>query len=295
VAGSTRVVWALYALVTAAIVVTYSRVPPEQTYHVSHGGIGGGLGRALVYVNFPVALVAIAIVAIAADRLRRRAADGLALAAFALCAVVAWPGVVDQGDLDAKLVNVVPAIGVGLALALSLAARDEAVSLGRARAAAAIVLLALSIPWIAAELGEHVGLGVFLSGQPRLHGADPLPHAAVHLGEHHGFNGVLLALTALLLWPALGRMRRPRFREATRAYLGLLLVYGLVNGAQDFWTEQVVKRGWVEREIPGALEPRLAPVWAVMIALAAVVVAIDVARTRRQTQRQADHQAIIAT
>jgi hypothetical protein len=133
-AGSTRIVWALWGLATAAIVVTYSRVSPDELYHVSHEGIPGGLGRALVFVDFPIALVAPAIAAIAADRLRTKRADALLLVAVALCAVVTWPGVVDQADLDAKLVNVLPAIGVVLVLAVSLAAPDERNRIGVARA-----------------------------------------------------------------------------------------------------------------------------------------------------------------
>lgn len=290
-----RAVWMLWGLATAAIVVTYSRVSPDDLYHVSHGGIAGGLGRALVFVNYPIALVALAIAAIAADRLRRPAGDVLAVVAGGFCAVVIWPGVVDQGDLDAKLVNVLPAIGVGLVLALSLAIRDESHRLGAPRVAAALVLAVLSIPWIAAELGAHVGLGIFLSGQLRVHGSDPTAHPAVHLGDHHGLNGVLLVLTALLLWPLLGGMRRRPLRGVTRAYLGLMISYGLVNAANDFWLEQVVKRGWTDREIPSGLEPRLAPIWAAIVALAAGVVAIDVARTKRKGQQDASHHAIIAT
>jgi hypothetical protein len=294
-AGSTRIVWALWGLATAAIVVTYSRVSPDELYHVSHEGIPGGLGRALVFVDFPIALVAPAIAAIAADRVRTKRADALLLVAVALCAVVTWPGVVDQADLDAKLVNVLPAIGVVLVLAVSLTAPDERNRIGVARATAALVLFALSIPWIAAEVGAHVGVGVFLSGELRVHGSDPAPHPAVHLGDHHGLNGVLLAVTALLLWPALARMRRRRLLEVTRAYLGLMLAYGLVNAANDLWLEQVVKRGWTDREIPSGLEPRLAPIWAAIVLLAAAIVAIDLLRTRRRRQRDAGAQAIIAT
>ena len=67
------------------------------------------------------------------------------------------------------------------------------------------MLLLLSPPWIAAELGFFLNrvpiLGrIYLSGQYRREqpGLPPsLP--AVHHGDHHGLNGVLLVLTALLL------------------------------------------------------------------------------------------------
>ena len=54
-------VWMLFAVVTTEILVTYSRVPASELYHVSGSGIEGGLSRALVFLNFPVALVALAI------------------------------------------------------------------------------------------------------------------------------------------------------------------------------------------------------------------------------------------
>ena len=34
-----------------------------------------------------------------------------------------------------------------------------------------------------------------------------------------------------------------------------MLAYGSVNLAQDFWLEQVVKRGWTDEAIPSALRP----------------------------------------
>ena len=83
------------------------------------GGLDGAASRVVVFLGFPVALIAIAVLGLAADRLlasglagpRRRAVSGTALVAFALCATVVWPGVVDQGDLDAKPVNALAAVG----------------------------------------------------------------------------------------------------------------------------------------------------------------------------------------
>src|ERR687887_834772 len=93
------VLWAMFGLVAAEIVVTYSRVPPAKLYSVSGTGLGAGLGRALVFLNFPVALAALPVIALATDRLRRRPlALGAAVVAAGLCAVVFWPGVVDQHD-----------------------------------------------------------------------------------------------------------------------------------------------------------------------------------------------------
>jgi hypothetical protein len=51
----------LFAVVTTEILVTYSRVPARELYHVSGSGIEGGLSRALIFVNFPVALLALGV------------------------------------------------------------------------------------------------------------------------------------------------------------------------------------------------------------------------------------------
>jgi len=173
--GEPLVVWAMWAVVLAMIFVTYWRLPPDtpeatdDLYHVSGNGIVGGLSRVLVELNFPVALVAILVMLVALDALSS-AAWALAGPAIALCAVVAGPGVVDQDDLDARLVNTIPALGVGLALGLTVAAGRRAgwsvagrLPLDPVRLGIAVVVLVLSIPWIAAELGVFLPDGVFIN------------------------------------------------------------------------------------------------------------------------------------
>jgi hypothetical protein len=263
----------MWAVVVVLIVVTYSRLDPAELYHVSGTGIRGGLSRALVELNFPIALVAIAIVLVALDALPP-GARWLAWAAIALCAVVAWPGVVDQGDLDARWVNAIPAVGVGLAVGLTISAALRAgtgiaprLPLDAIRVATAVVALIASIPWIAAELGFYLPEGVWIMERPGRE-ADGAFIAAVHLGHHHGLDGTLVALSALLL-------SRPRLRPGpratvTRLYVSLAFAYGAVNMTQDYWNEQLVKRGWLDRKIPSALEPRLAWIWLVVLGLAAV-------------------------
>src|SRR5262249_19252443 len=117
--GEVIVVWALVAGFLAAIFTTYWRLPAADLYHTSGEGLRGGAGRALVQTNFPsVSLVAIALVLIAASALPRTA-WWLAAPAIALCLVTAWPGQVKQSDLDARAVNVIPALGVALAVLLT--------------------------------------------------------------------------------------------------------------------------------------------------------------------------------
>jgi hypothetical protein len=88
------VVWMLFAVVTIEVIVTYSRIPARELYHVSGSGIEGGLSRALVFVNFPVALVALAVLAPLHERPAGRFSGATAILAAILCAAVFWPGVV---------------------------------------------------------------------------------------------------------------------------------------------------------------------------------------------------------
>jgi hypothetical protein len=269
-------VWMLFAVVTAEVVVTYSRIPHGELYHVSGSGIEGGLSRALVFLNFPVALVTLAVLGLIYTRLPGRSYRAIAILAAVLSAAVFWPGIVSQADLDARPVNAVAAIGVLLALMLTGVVANRG-GLSRRpwhtadwlRAALAIVLLVAALPWLAADLGLYSNgvpllgklfqSGQFLPERPGLPNFAP----AVHHGHHHGMDGFLLVLTALLL------SRRVARRAALAAYLSLMFCYGVANFANDFWIEQVVKRGWTRWEIPNVTEPRVSIAWS-LIVIAAV-------------------------
>jgi hypothetical protein len=268
--GEALATWALWALVALCVVVTYSRLDPAVTYHVSRDGVAGGLSRTLTFLNFPFALVAIGLVLIAVAALPPRAWWAGA-PAIGLCATI--PLFNDQADLDARWGNVVPAIGVAVALALTVAAtRRAGGSFARrrlwdgARLVVAGLVLLVSLPWISAELGFHFPGDLFMGEE--LGREDGTTIAAVHLGHHHGFDGALLVLTGLLL----SRVVVPdgRLRLAVQCYLGLMLAYGAVNCVQDAWNEQLVKRGWTETAIPSALLPSLTPIWLVVAGLAVV-------------------------
>ena len=60
--------------------------------------------------------------------------------------------------------------------------------------------------------------------------------------------------------------------------VSLMAVYGATNIVQDFWHEQVVKRGWTEWDVPAATEPRLHVIWLLMLAGAAALYALGFAR-----------------
>jgi hypothetical protein len=259
----------MWAVLTGVVVATYSRVEPAETYHVSHEGLAGGLSRAVTLVNFPIALVAVALALIAMAVLPA-AAWWAAGPAIGLCATI--PFFVDQDDLDARWVNAIPAAGVVGALLLTAAATRRAGAAfappqawdGR-RLGLGVVVALLSLPWIAAELGAHFPGDVFMGEEPGLE-KDGTTIAAVHLGHHHGTDGALLVLTALLL----SRMplKRGKLRAVTLAYLGTMLAYGGVNFTQDAWNEQIVKRGWTDAGIPSALLPGAKPIWGVVLGLA---------------------------
>jgi hypothetical protein len=259
----------MWVALTAAVLATYSWVDPAETYHVSRDGLAGGLSRAVTFLNFPVALVAIALILVAMAVLPT-AAWWAAAPALAMCATI--PLFNEQSNLDAHWGNAIPALGVLIALGLTVAAARRA---GGARGPrrpwdawrtglAAIVVL-VSLPWITAELGFHFP-GDFFMGEELGREKDGTLIAAVHLGHHHGTDGALLVLTALLLSRI--AVQPIRLRVATFAYLGLMLSYGGVNFVQDAWNEQLFKRGSTDLSIPSALLPGVTAIWGVVLALA---------------------------
>jgi hypothetical protein len=263
------VVWSMFAAATTAVIVTYSRLPPEQLYNVTGTGfVHGGLSRALVYVNFPVGLAALAMLLVQADRmtLERRLA---AVAAVVLWIPVFSSRVLSQEHLDATWRNAIPAAGVALAAFLTLttpAVRPAIVRGDRLRVAVGAALTLLALPWIAAELGFGFAnvpvLGqIFQTQELRLQPGPYYAHPAVHYGDHHGLEGLLLVITALLLSRMLGAIRSRRLHAAAGLGCALLIAYGIGNIANDFWLEQVVKRYWTTTLLPNVLEPRLNVGW----------------------------------
>jgi len=256
--------WALVAVFAVTTFVTYTRVPPEDLYNVSREGVAGGASRVLVYLNFPVAFVAIGILLVCLEVLRERGVRVLGFVGIALCAVAAVPGVLDQDDLDARVVNVVPALGIGVAAALTVLYTHDpdwtwARPAGRLRIAVAVAFGLIAIPWLFAETGFY-GPGPIMSQE--------IPPGetehAVHLGGHHGLYGVIMVLSALML----SRVAR---RAVTSALLALLFAYGGTLAAEDFWHEQIQKRGTSDWTFPSALSPGLKWVWLGVVLAAAAV------------------------
>jgi hypothetical protein len=282
-------IWAVLALVVLdgiAVIATYSRFPTSLLYNVHHSDtVAAGFGRELVALNFPFALVGIALVGLAWPRLHGRLRIA-GVAAIALCAVVYFA--VDQSDLDVKPLNAVPALGLALAVALLLAVgvSDARYVRGdRLRIGIAAVLLFFCAPLIAAELGFFLDgvpfLGWFfetgrLTTQPGVAGL----HHAVHHGQHHGWEATMLSLTAL----AFSRLPRPRVLDV---YLALMLAYGVGNLVNDDWLEQVVKRGWTNHEMPSLLVPAANWGWAAVLVGALAIWRLWFRQTRRTTPAEA--------
>jgi hypothetical protein len=277
-------VWGLFSVVAVALFFTYARLPAASLYHVSESGVVGGASRALVFAGYPFALVAVSLAWIAAARIRRPLGTATAVVATTLCATVGFPGVIDQSNLDARPVNALAGLGALLTLGLTVwaladggpgdSARFHRADWARVVAAAVVVFAAT--PWIWAELGFYVSnapvLGsVFLAGQvkPSL-GSEPSLHA-VHLGHHHGMDGALLALSALLLSRVPARMPRKSEGTALAAYVSLMLAYGLANALQDDWNEQLVKRGTLGSKLPSVIRPAPSPAWAGILLGAAAI------------------------
>ena len=281
--GEIYAVWILFGLATIAVFETYWRFAAGALEGQPQRACGRGEPR----LRVPQLLAGPGGDRRPADRRRPaglRRARLLAYLSLVLCATVAIPGVQTPGDLDPKWSNSPAVIGVCLAVALtvwaSLGGRPEAVRTrvagDVARLGVGLVSLFFAAPYIAAELGFFLDgvpvLGwIFQTGRLRAEPGGGYIHAAVHHGHHHGLDGFLLTVTALLLSRLLGGIRSRGLRPLTAAYLALMVVYGLTNEAQDEWVEQVVKRGWTDWQIPDVLEPSPSLAWATMIACAAIV------------------------
>ena len=273
--------WLVYLSVIPVALVTYTRLPPLSTYHFDATGfVDGGLSRTLTELNYPVAMAAIPMAAIAYGRLGGRRAGAVALTAVALCLVAFVPGVVSVSDLTARWINAPAAVGCALALALSIAAIRTAgghVSPQRApwdtvRLVLGVAVLVWSVPWLFAVFGSYASDAPLIGSIYRAH--QPTPGepalASVHFGLHEGLAGSQMVLAALLISRTLYTIGGyPRIRTATSLYLGLMFAYGGIVCLNDGWNEQLVKRGTVDFQLPYLLTPKFEVGWGLLL-LAAV-------------------------
>jgi hypothetical protein len=283
--------WAMWLVVCAATWATNARIPVSSLYGVHGAGVVSAAGRVVVLLGWPVALAAIPLMAVAVERFlayprsqgATRMVEAGSVVSIALCLTIAWPGAQQASRLDARFVNAPAAVGVAIAFGLTmyvLATTGKGVRLPRTRAAVSwtavfLVLLFLSLPWLLANLGYYTG---DIPGLHRLFMSKQVlpepghPHLrAVHLGNHEGIDGVLLAITAVVLVRTLGEMARTWRRTALAAYLSVLLVYGLGVALGDGWHEQIVKRGWTAWRVPNVLHPSASWAWLVVLVAALLV------------------------
>jgi hypothetical protein len=283
--------WAMWLAVCGATWATNARISVSLLYGFHGQGIVPAAGRVVVLLGWPVALAAIPLLAVSVERFlasphSRRSAPVVVVASLvsvALCVTIAWPGAQQASHLDAKFVNAPAAVGVAIAFGVTmyvLAATGRGDRLPRTRTAVVwtavfVAILLLSIPWLLANLGYYVGdvpglRSLFMSEQVVPEPGNPHLRA-VHLGNHEGIDGVLLAITAVVLMRTLGRIAAGARRTALAVYLSVLLVYGLGVALADGWHEQIVKRGWTSWRVPSVLHPAAAWAWLVLLAVALLV------------------------
>jgi hypothetical protein len=255
-------VWALFALAALAVLITYSRVPPAELYNTSVGGLRGGAGRTLVFLNYPLALVAVAIIVVCADRL----ADGRR-------GIIAAPASSTR-ETSTRSPSTSCRRSASRSPWRSRSPSGPTAGLRRRRAIGYVWCwrsrLVLAIPWFFAEAGFYAPDPIYADERPETTSGEQTL-AAVHLGFHHGTAGVELALAALLLSRTIARFTQRRLAVAASAYVSLMLAYGIANAVQDAWGEQVVKRGWTTAAIPSLLLPSLSPWWALIVAATVLV------------------------
>jgi hypothetical protein len=280
--------WAMWIVVCAATWATNARIPVSLLYGFHGAGIVSAAGRVIVLLGWPVALGAIPLMAVAVERFlayphspRSAHVVGVAsVVSILLCVTIAWPGAQKGSHLDAKFINAPAAVGVAIAFGLTIFVvlrTGRGVALPRTRVAVAwaavfLVILLLSLPWLLANLGYYAGdvpglRWLFMSEQVVPEPGNPHLRA-VHLGNHEGIDGVLLAITAVVLMRTLRAMARSARRTVLAAYLSLLLVYGLGVALADGWHEQIVKRGWTAWRVPNALHPSASWAWLVVLVAA---------------------------
>jgi hypothetical protein len=84
------------------------------------------------------------------------------------------------------------------------------------------------------------------------------------------------------------RVRVVRLLLAT--YLSLMTAYAVGNMANDFWTEQVWKRGWTNRQFSDVLQPAVSVAWGLIVLGAALLLAMSIesqhSRMGRLAQRR---------
>ncbi|MFX1450588.1 MAG: hypothetical protein ACFFCM_07085 [Promethearchaeota archaeon] len=109
-----------------------------------------------------------------------------------------------------------------------------------------------ALPWLFAIHGIFIsdisGLNlIFLGGQPGILGTNPFDYIypSVHLGLHHGTDGYLHISYAIIFSILIFKMKNPVIRNISIFGMGFLASYGLIAYLEDFFHEQIIKRGFI--------------------------------------------------
>ncbi|MFX0136674.1 MAG: hypothetical protein ACFFDN_23755 [Candidatus Hodarchaeota archaeon] len=117
-----------------------------------------------------------------------------------------------------------------------------------------VIILGLAfffaLPWLFAIHGVFISdipvLNlIFLGSQPGILGTNPFDYIypSVHLGLHHGTDGYLHISYATLFSILVFKMKQPLIRNISIFGMGFLASYGLIAYLEDFFHEQIIKRG----------------------------------------------------
>ena len=131
------------------------------------------------------------------------------------------------------------------------------------------------IPWILANAGFYAGdipglRSIFMSKQILPEPGHPTLHA-VHLGNHEGIDGILLAATALGCGACCRRCGPLDCAASSASTSRCSSPTGSLVALNDGWNEQIVKRGWTDVGTPQVLNPGPTPSTALLIALTVVL------------------------
>ncbi len=277
------IIGVLMMVVGIEILVTYTRLSPAELYYVSGSGPRLATRQFLLFLGFPAGVLAIAVAGLVTDSTSSRLVVRSAVAAL-LGALSVAVGRWDEAELSLRSVSALGIAACVTAVGISwiVLRRDGRAPLIRrirgdgVRLVIASALAVIAIPWLLADLGlstdQIPGLrSVFITEALRPDPGRAKAFSAVHDGHHHGMDGVLLAWSALLLSRVLPRLKRPNIRGPARAYVSFVFVLGAANAIQDFWTEQLFKRGSVSVLIPHFTSPTLTLHWLVLIAATVTV------------------------
>ncbi len=124
-----------------------------------------------------------------------------------------------------------------------------------------VLIIFFSLPWIFAQFGFYISdfpiLGlIFWARQETVQEPEPNYPNAVHIGTHHGTEGflILLYLFITILW-ILPTVKNSRVKQILGLVSGVGFSYGVYNWLEDFLTEQVYKRGWMNFRLPKGTSP----------------------------------------